>query len=60
MVTLPGVGHPNHCSERVVWHLWWRSPSGNVFLIEACASHVPPDLDGRRSARRRRPGTVRR
>jgi hypothetical protein len=42
-ITLPGVGHPMHGTEPVAWPGKWRSPSGKVYWIEACAGHTPAD-----------------
>jgi hypothetical protein len=40
-ITLPGVGHPMHCTVPVTWCGRWRSPSGKVYRVEACAGHAP-------------------
>jgi hypothetical protein len=36
MATLPGVGHPSHCSEPVAWHGRWRAADNRLYRVDAC------------------------
>jgi len=45
MVQEEGVGHPEHCTEPVVWWGRFRTPGESIYRVDACEGHwgrTPP------------------